>query len=46
MEVDLSQVVAVGKITKAHGNKGEVQVYPYVRDKGIFFDQKIFLIRG
>ncbi|MGQ9499622.1 MAG: ribosome maturation factor RimM [Dissulfurimicrobium sp.] len=44
MDLKTSHLVTIGKIIKAHGTRGEVQVYSYVRDGLAFFKGKTFLI--
>ena len=44
MGVRDSFLVAMGKIVKTHGNKGEVQVYPYARDADNLLKYKAFFI--
>jgi 16S rRNA processing protein RimM len=46
MDLKTSQLVAMGKIIKAHGTRGEVQVYSYARYGAAFFKDKTFLIGG
>lgn len=46
MDLKTSHLEAMGKIIKAHGTRGEIQVYSYVRDGAAFFKDKTFLIRG
>lgn len=44
MDLKASHLLAIAKITKAHGIRGEIQIYSYVREGPAFFKDRTFLV--